>query len=75
MMIGVKLKRAFMCNDNESVVVPIDTAFTKPDIDSLRAECSAALKKHYAGQALSAEYEIDNVDLVISRIINVQTVE
>ncbi len=75
MMIGVKLKRAFMGNDNESVVVPIDTAFTKPDIDSLRAECSSALKKHYAGQALSAEYEIDNIDLVISRIINVQAVE
>ena len=75
MVIGVKLKRAFMDNGNESVVVPIDTAFTKPDIDSLRSECSAALKKHYAGHALSAEYEIDNVDLVISRIINVQTVE
>lgn len=75
MVIGVKLKRAFIDNGNESVVVPIDTAFTKPDIDSLRAECSAALKKHYAGHALSAEYEIDNVDLVISRIINVQTVE
>ena len=75
MVIGVKLKRAFMDNGNESVVVPIDTAFTKPDIDSLRAECSAALKKHYAGHALSAEYEIDNVDLVISRIINVHTVE
>ena len=75
MVIGVKLKRAFMDNGNESVVVPIDTAFTKPDIDSLRAECSAALKKHYAGHALSAEYEIDNIDLVISRIINVQTVE
>ena len=75
MMIGVKLNRAFMGNDNESVVVPIDTAFTKPDIVSLRAECSAALQKHYAGHALSAEYEIDNVDLVISRIINVHTVE
>ena len=74
-MIGVKLNRAFMCNGNESVVVPIDTAFTKPDIVSLRAECSAALQKHYAGHALSAEYEIDNVDLVISRIINVHTVE
>jgi len=75
MMIGVKLKRAFMDNENESVVVPIDTAFTKPDIGSLRAECSAALKKHYAGHALSAEYEVDCIDDVICKIIDTQSVE
>ena len=75
MMIGVKLKRAFMDNGNESVVVPIDTAFTKPDIDSLRAECLAALKKHYAGHALSAEYEVDSIDDVICKIIDAQSVE
>lgn len=74
-MIGVKLNRAFMCNGNESVVVPIDTAFTKPDIVSLRAECSAALKKHYAGQVLSAEYEVDGIDDVICKIIDAQSVE
>ena len=75
MMIGVKLKKAFIDNGNESVVVPIDTAFTKPDIGSLRAECSAALKKHYAGHALSAEYEVDDIDFVINRIIDAQTIE
>lgn len=74
-MIGVKLKRAFMDNGNESVVVPIDTSFTKPDIDSLRAECSAALQKHYAGYALSAEYEVDGIDDVICKIIDAQLVE
>lgn len=74
-MIGVKLKRAFSNNENESVVVPVDTTFTKPDIDSLRAECLAALKKHYAGHALSAEYEVDGIDDVICKIIDAQSVE
>ena len=75
MMISVKLKRAFIDNENESVVVPVDTAFTKPDIGSLRAECSAALKKHYAGHALSAEYEVDCINDVICKIIDAQSVE
>ena len=75
MLIGVKLKRAFINNEHESVVVPVDTAFTRPDESSLRDECSASLKKHYAGQALSAEYEIDGIDSVISRIIGAQTIE
>ena len=75
MIIGVKLNRAFASNENESVVVPIDTDFTKPDAESLRDECSAALKKHYIGNNLSVEYEIDDIDAVISRIIGVQTVE
>ena len=75
MIIGVALKGPFTKCKQESVVIPLDTDFTQPEESAVRAVCDIELKKLYPLHSLSAEYEIDSLDKVLSKIKSAQTVE
>ena len=66
MTIGVFLKGAF--EDGTSAVVPIDTAWTKPDIASVRESCSKELRSLFPMSKLSSEYEVLDQDIVLAKI-------
>ena len=70
MMIGVTLKRALV--ETGDVVVPVDTAFTEPDEESLKLECERGLRLVCSCSELSGTYEIDNMQAVFDKIRAVQ---
>ena len=68
MIIGVNVKGPFEKSKQESVVIPLDTDFTRPEESAIKAICDLELKKLYPMHSLSAEYEIDSLDKIILKI-------
>ena len=75
MIIGVHVKGPFTKCKQESVVIPLDTDFTQPEENAIRAVCELELKKLYPTYSLSGEYEIDSLDKVMLKIRTAHSVE